>query len=140
MFNRSRNILIFSDPVRKMSVTLYKEDWTDLVNQLKKKLALIIDNNNKYEWASNINLTHQLCSQKYRKVVRSGQLFPPLVACENVKRMIKASEKNSFITLFQKGTSNHRARNLKKVYIQAKMNPARKKFSYKVIITVNCHY
>ena len=92
----------FSDPVRKMSVTLYKEDWTDLVNQLKKKLALIIDNNNKYEWASNINLTHQLCSQKYRKVVRSGQFFPPLVACENVKRMIKASEQFHLSSYFKK--------------------------------------
>jgi len=53
---------------RKITITLYKEDWIELVTKLKEKLNRIIDNNNKYEWASNIKITHQLCSQKYRNL------------------------------------------------------------------------
>ena len=59
---------------RKITITLYKEDWIELVTKLKEKLNRIIDNNNKYEWASNIKITHQLCSQKYRKGIMTDRL------------------------------------------------------------------
>ena len=59
------NYVFVGDAHRKISITLYKEDWIELVATLKEKLNRIIDNNNKYDWASNIKITHQLCSQKY---------------------------------------------------------------------------
>jgi len=60
---------------RKITITLYKEDWIELVTKLKEKLNRIIDNNNKYEWASNIKITHQLCSQKYRKGIMTHRFI-----------------------------------------------------------------
>ena len=53
---------------RKANITLFKEDWIELVARLQNLLDDIVRDSPTLSWAKNIKLNHQLCSQKYRNL------------------------------------------------------------------------
>jgi len=54
---------------RKPNLTLFKEDWLDLIDTLKRIISDIVEKGDpRSEWLKTVEITHQLCAQKYRNL------------------------------------------------------------------------
>ena len=67
-FGKQLNSDLAAGTARKANITLFKEDWIELVARLQNLLDDIVRDSPTLSWAKNIKLNHQLCSQKYRNL------------------------------------------------------------------------
>ena len=67
-FRESIKIIFKIGAARKPNLTLFREDWIELVGKLQFLLDEIVKAHPSFAWARNITINHQLCSQKYRNL------------------------------------------------------------------------